>query len=523
MILVLVQVVFGCLGYSAEGGGAAALVSSGAETRLKMQYNGVEIISPEGPALVADTVCQTAITMEKIPDGCLIKVAIKNPLAHAVEMPKITLGGITFAAPGAEIVDNWKLIGFSKLTAGQKTGFSWSRTYPGTSYSPVLGIRSGDIFVGAALMYNVLEVKKDVRTNYAMDKAGRWSMIFEPAGPVKTDNPAGEGTKKTQTPAMLDPGQTLTLTLSVCAVKSDVWLDSYRAYRDFFKKTYGGVRYKASREPIFATSMGGGRYITDENPRGYSPNSAGGGARKGRLDLEGWDGFGDYITSKIRPLGYGRVMIWTVPGTYRKHRNTTMAWEIGTGFSGKMVETEGELAKLRDGGFAVGFWWGRAVSVSGGFDSGIRRAFDPDNPADRAAVFNELDPTYRRGVRLIGCDATSRSAYASEWKPSVVTLFEKWFPLLYERYPEMKWMVEPAATDILHVWGSSYIYDRDIHGPNEFAEFILPGQETNAVMTVGFAEMTQERLDQLLKWGYIPMVFANAGAPLKIDRELIRK
>ena len=81
-----------------------------------------------------------------------------------------------------------------------------------------------------------------------------------------------------------------------------------------------------------------------------------------------------------------------------------------------------------------------------------------------AASFRELDAAYRMGVRLVGCDDSPHSLYPTHWKPSLAVLHERWSLMLYARYPDVQWIIETAACDLQHVWGSSSMWSREMSG-----------------------------------------------------------
>ena len=71
-------------------------------------------------------------------------------------------------------------------------------------------------------------------------------------------------------------------------------------------------------------------------------------------------------------------------------------------------------------------------------------------------------------------------------------------------------------------WGSSFMWSREVSGPCTFASYVLPGSETNVTIKKGRGQATQEWLDQLIEWGYTPIVF-NSRFKLVVKRELLGK
>jgi hypothetical protein len=487
---------------------------------LRLVRDGAELVAPKRVPLYTDTPCEVTVRAEATPEGVLLHYRITNPTDEPATIPVLQVGGITLPGEGAEIVEPWQTIRFvksKKLTP--------HRYYPGSIYSPVMGVRQGGTFVGTAAIYDLFGTMRSLRIEYDFDKKKGWTLCYH-------FNAKREGYRKVPGDDVLEPGESLEATVSVgVAPGADPkWVTAFRAYRDHFKQTYGEPRYKRSVEPILAWPSSLASALSDENPRGFLHNS---GFRKGkRMDEVGWKFFEAFVEREAIDKGFRRLMIWNPTGLYREHRSHSMTWEIGTAWTEAQRETKErfiEVCRRKD--MSVGIWWGRATSVSGGFDSGHRHAFDPDNPDDWKATFAEIDPLYEMGVRMIGMDATSRGIRPrpDAWRPSSRVLFEQWFPRMTKRYPEMRWMVEPAANDYLHLWGSSFIYSDRCTGPRHFAEYLNPEQETNVVVKrskIGRGkprDAMQKTIDKYIEWGYTPLVFLTGFYPYEIDRETIEK
>ena len=498
---------------------------------LGLDVSGRSLVTPTDRPLHSPTRCRVTVTSEAIPEGVLLHYRVANPADGPLDMPDLTIAGIDMPRQGVQIIENWKNVRFKTPREKRITRFLLHaiRRYPGGIYSPVMGVRGKDLFLGAALLYEPMAVGKEVHLDYNYDyDRQRWTMVWrfwdQPAKRVEaTDPKTGKKRWRPVPPpvAKIGPGRAFDFTLSVgvAPAQGEQWVTAFRPYRDFFYKTYGPVRYRTTNEPIWARSKGTTQLLRPDNPRGYSSRSA--GSQQGRLDLEGWTGFHDWAMKEVWARGFRRMMIWQVAGSYMKHRHCNMVWEIGTGHSPKMLQTCGEIELLRQAGLTVGFWWGRAFSPSMGFDSGERTRTDPDDAKLAAMAFRELDAAYGMGVRLIGCDDSPHSLYPTEWKPSVQVLHRKWFPRLYERYPDMQWVIETAACDFQHVWGSSFMWSREVTGPCMFARYVVPGSESNVTIKRRYGNTTQEWLDQLIRWGYTPIVF-NSRFKLVVKRDLLR-
>jgi len=87
-------------------------------------------------------------------------------------------------------------------------------------------------------------------------------------------------------------------------------------------------------------------------------------------------------------------------------------------------------------------------------------------------------------------------------------------------YPDLEFLIEPAASDFLNLWGASFVWDYHIGGPATWPQYLSPGLQINAVIKRGrmknkkrAAERDPVRFNQLVKWGYVPLVFQPINQP----------
>lgn len=499
---------------------SAELVHIRNQPFLNLHIGERQLIVPGRQPLHTATACTVIISAEQIAEGIVLHFDVSNQTDQPAATPDFHIAGINLPRHDVEILDNWKNVHFRGTLARNQNQLHALRSYPSDIYSPVMGIRTDDVFLGSSMIYSPLDQKKEVTLDYRyIPSESTWSMRYRLWDENNIANLRDGRTK----PAVFAPGERMTFAIAVTVAEPSQWVTAFRPYRDFFRETYGNVRYQSNREPIYATSLGLSSRITPSNPRGYVVSGPTG---SGRLDLIGWRGFHQHMLQELQPLGYRRFMLWHVSGSYKQHRNMNMVWEITSSWSPVMYETADELRQLQRSGFTVGFWWGRAFSISGGFDSGRRHAWDPGNDEDNAAAFRELDLAYEMGVRMIGLDATPRRIYSGELTPGSDVLYRQIFPMLYERYPQMHWVIEPAPCDYLHVWGSSFMWSGEVHGPTEFADYLVPGHESHAVMKRDRplrgqddrdSHMDTRLLDQYIQWGYTPIVFSAKRYELYLD------
>lgn len=494
------------------------LVEKDGRAYVELSVDGKPLVGGGGAPLFGESDCRVRVTSEAVPEGCLLHYTVTNPTDKPATIPEVTIGSVAWPYDKTRLVDNWKNIRLRGTGKKKRShnNLHHMRRYPGGIYSPVLGLTDGEVFVAAAMMFDPLASMLEVHPDYLYDhKADRWTFLYrfwDQSGSRRTrvDPKTGKKTTRALAPptATLAPGKTLRFTVSLTAApaEGDTWVQAYRPYRDFFQSKYGKVRYTTTNEPIFARSYGINRFVSEENPQGYGQNSAGDG--DGRLDLEGWDGLRERVMRDAWAYGYRRMMIWQVAGSYRKHPQCNMVWEIGTGQSELARRTAPkEIKALAKEGMTMGFWWGRAFSVTGGtFDDGIRRPLEPDNPEHVRLTRRELDIVYGMGVRLIGLDASPHSVRKEKWSPSI-GVYPVWMPRLQKWYPDMQWITETAACDMQHVWTGSFMWSRDVSGPCTFARYLIPGSESNVTVKRGYGRTDQAWVDQLIEWGYVPIVF----------------
>lgn len=502
----------------------ARVVEVNGRPLLDLRVGDKPLIVPGQQPLYTETACTVKVRTEVISEGILLHFSLSNDTAEPAATPDFHIAGINMPQREIEILENWNNVNFKQPLDRNVQQLHPVRSYPARIYSPVMGIRTGEVFLGSSFIYPAFDVKKEVNLDYRYNARERtWSMRYR----IWDENNLAEAREGNYDPAVFKPGERMSFTIAVTVAKPSQWVTAFRPYRDFFRETYGSVRYTASREPIMGLTLGIPSRISPLNPKGYGAN---GPAGEGRLDIVGWRGFYRRIMDDSQRLGYRRFLLWMPAGSYNVHRDTNMVWEITSSWSPAMYETAHELRRLHQAGVTVGLWWGRAFSISGGFDSGRRHPWDPDNEADNAAAFRELDRAYDMGVRLIGLDDTRRSIFPSDWHPSSDVLFRRIFPILYQRYPEMRWVIEPGASDFLHLWGSTFMWAGQVHGPTEFADYLVPGHESHAVLRPTsplrgqdepYAHMSPQLLRQYIRWGYTPIVFSPERYNLRVDRALL--
>ena len=477
------------------------LSGAGAETRLLFTAGEIPLIDS---VLMTSSALSISVRKDPLENGCLLTVFIENKTAETLPLPAFNFP--VMLSQSAEFLDTAR--GGVAFITNSNYRTHPLHQYPGTVYSPITAVREEDLSLGIALMYDLCQYQHtfNISTTY---RNGRWDLIYTPLDPP----PSGEEDDYKITPyptGTLPPGEHREYRFSICATERSHWLEAFESYKSFFQSTYGPMKVTGDRRPICALSLGTSQLVSDDNPRGYSY----------RLDVDGWAPLVDSMLTNHFDKGWERFMFWQVAGSYREHPEWNMAFEIASAQTPKSLETIEELSRLTAPGAEIGFWMGRASSISGGFDSGIRRPYDISNPDDVQLWENEIDLARSWGVRMIGLDAFS-TGFGNAWRPSGWSLTTGMLPRITGKYSDMTFVIETSPSDYMHLWGHAFMWDMWIPGPPEWQNFLIPGHLTLAVMKTRYLKageevpvQTQEpRFHQLKEWGYIPVVFSSALQP----------
>src|SRR5207249_3767796 len=155
----------------------------------------------------------------------------------------------------------------SAVSADGATFVSRSWTYPGELYSPAVVLSNEDYAVGLSIQYPVLEARHEVRLGLtgipgaAGANTCAWVARFQ----------LGGTTQRLAHGAEIGAGQTRTyvVSLRVCASPKE-WVRTLLPYREFFRATYGGVRYARRPEPIMSVAMSDPALLSRQNARGWN-------------------------------------------------------------------------------------------------------------------------------------------------------------------------------------------------------------------------------------------------------------
>jgi len=257
------------------------------------------------------------------------------------------------------------------------------------------------------------------------------------------------------------------------------WQETLCPYKDYFKTTYGQVRYQRDGRPIFGFALSQYESQSLENPRGWCP---------GINESEGFVSAARMIEERFQ-LCSDRVMLWTPTG-YSTNQRANYPFQFASPWSAyvggvphPMHEAPAMLRSLASvPGRTLGLWWGHAANPSLGW------ADDPTyalRTADSSMVnlwFAELQRAVESGATEFGLDA---------FVHHITPVWDQ-YELLSEahrRYPAVRFCTEERSSDIMHTQAATWVdgYRGElvpglqfsvIEGSFLLADIIVPGHET---------------------------------------------
>jgi len=259
--------------------------------------------------------------------------------------------------------------------------------------------------------------------------------------------------------------------------------------------------------------------VSAQNPNGYAF------ATSRRPDVYGWRPWGDALASTLDQ--WGRVMIWAPSGSYGADPSFNYPYQFASHWlddpeSAAVDDPLGLPVAARVG--EVGLWWGYSVRVATRWNPTLPsdvHPFDPDNPADLAAAYLEVDTAARAGATRIGLDSFAHY-YCPAWK------LHRWLRMVKARHPQIHFVSEAVASDILHNEDPTYLAGYNFNTPSSpadlypittphyLADFVNPGHE----MWIGYQyshqadfgmavtpALVESDARRFASWGYVPVMF----------------
>lgn len=449
--------------------------------------DGQVLVEPNGqPIIVAGAdMCQASYEVKSMPGGFDLLVTLENRAFRSQARPSIMLRGVKIGGKFTCLDPR----GLGQLRQVQRskddTIFHQAYDYPDDLYSPVAMLYNDQFAIGASLIYD-LQTDRHAIHGVAYSEGGQYFGTSAIGFDLTVPSQVGGRPK-------LEERATQSYRVAFRFARAADWLATLEPYLTFFQERYGKVRYQADRRPVYGEVMALDKFIKPENPRGYPPDK--------RYDQLGWKPMVEYYLEKAAANGYRRVMIWAAAGLYQKGPNYPV--EFMTAWPDKLVETHGELARLKAAGLTVGHWWGRSGQVSGGWNTGRIWHRDIGMPGDVKAGLAELDMARDRGADEVGLDAFTEMP---AWQRLV------WLERIQRTYPTMRFITESSDCDIAHTLAATYVTLEQQSQPPVLADWLNPGHETWIMLP--FQQVNQANFDKLTGWGCVPVTMS---VPIRHD------
>jgi hypothetical protein len=531
-----------------------------------LDYRGVPLFDTQGlPGAL-----EPAVRVQIQPDGFDVVYTFRNRGRSPAPMATLKLGVITL---GEDVIFQDMRSVQQPMEVNPAKFPVRNFDYPGAVYSPVTVFRNKSHAVGVSIQYPILEYQHDLRITLrspagrlADGPGGRGFQVEHalsapreeaPQRPERPqqdparDRPGAEAPRPgalpvafgqpgddapppedeaasrpvrgpwPARPGLVPPGRERVYTVSVRFTRAaEEWVRTLLPYREFFRRTYGGVTYERRTGPINGVVMANMARISRENPYGWVRAVP-------RPDQAGYKPWADELK---RRKGWSGFLVWMPTGMYDQvGPKFAFPYQIATRWTtdprlASALDRSSGLASIPATGAELGLWFNRSLQVATEWNTKDRQAMDPDDPALARAAFDELDAATAAGVTIIGLDTFS---------PRIIPAWRlyPWLKTLRERYPDVTFATEPITFDILHTLAPTYLRGYDdqqkpetlaelykIKGPHLMADFLLPGHETWGTMRYGGyrwfkVEVTPDVIAadarRLATWGFRPLLFTD--------------
>jgi len=500
--------------------GAIVNASVDADFQLTLTdlLTGRKIISPNNsrlwePEEVSRKPAQRpTITVTNTGDGFDVNYHFHNTTNQRKSLGRIILGGIRFNE-SIKTRDFFYEGKEQTIRHNNRPYFDGGGCYPDQYYSPVVILQDAPYTMGISINYDLLKYKH--RVYLRMESPGgqyrqggpNWSLR---AGLNPEDNYAEEGE--------LLPGEQRTYSMSVRILKDkpDQWIRTIAPYRDFYRTTYGPVRYVRDERPVKVITTTQPNALTTENPYGYVSPYGGPQASSLRVDKFGWGPFIEEWNSEV-DQGWKRFMVWTPSGLYRNNVQNNYPFQFTSEWR-RMQPVMASLNQLK--AFAsnpeteFGLWWGRCGQVMRQWDTPSFEWFDPSKSGHVAEALEELQLPKQINVDTIGLDTF---CVIPVWKAV------PWLERMQAAVPTARFIIEPRTCDILHARTAMYVLGTRCNAedhwtykePHYLADFLNPGHETWAFIDAAHIredlgrEPTNDEIRQVMSdfasRGYVPL------------------
>ncbi len=453
--------------------------------QLRMtEVGGASIIVPGAAALVegCDPGVKWDVQLQPQPTGADLIFTFTSTAPGMRQLGSINIGTLALG-PNITLRD---LRGAGEfINADCSTFVARSATYPGELYSPAWVLGNATTTVGISIQYPVLEWRHDVRLTMSSPLA-RGPGAENARGWLGRFQLGGAGQRLTHS-AQIGSGQTRVYVVSirVCPNPKE-WVRTLAPYRDFFRATYGAVRYERRPQPILALSMSDPALITEDNPQGWSttyrPDLGGWGrlTRRLRVELGGWDAF----------------MLASTAGQYTVNRQLNPPYQFATAWNSSpelatALEPYNGLPAIGKGGKRLVLHWARAYQIAAGWDQPRIETMDLDKPEHVQTALNEIEEAVRAGAGTVVLGSSSHTLVPA-WDQY------QWIEQLAMHFTATSFVIEPSCPDFLHTLAGVSLpatmetgrptREQDMYTlrhPHWMADFLSPGHETWAVLKYG--------------------------------------
>ena len=506
-----IVIVLGTL-FLAAGARAQVYTTDPAQMAPPMSDGDIPIVEPRNMALYDTLGLPNAIvpTISIEHHGDLsydITYTFKNTSTKASPIGRLEMG-IFGMGQRLRVLDHASSLAWRDISHDSFSGFSWC--YPGHAYSPVMVAMNQTHVVGVSLLYPVMDYRHDAAVQLhrvggvfrGPDERLGWMISFDLNNTTNPNAP-----ERVHFGAELQPGQTRQYTIAVRAMRRPAasgsvtglqeWLEVIEPYRAYFETHAGSVSYDRRTKPVMTWGFADEGNISATNRRGFGGNDI-------RPDRVGFAPIADRIVRT--QAGYDSVMVWAPSGLYAEHRELNYPSRFTAGWLDiEKLRTATDsigLPAIPRSGKELGLWWGRAAEYSDRWDGSTSVHLDTSNPQHMNLVYQQLDLAEQAGATMIGLDAFSHHRMPSWEQIDYITG-------LQQRYPEMSFIVEPIASDIVHRITPTFLRawqvndetrtEDDFHRlsmPHYLSDFLLPGHETWAYFRYNdIAQMSGQSID----------------------------
>lgn len=409
-------------------------------------------------------------TVEAVPavGGVDLVVRYHNTTGRPGELGTLRVGG--FDLGDAIVTRDFRFDGKEVTLDSKGKGYRrGGADYPSGLYSPVAVLGNRDVVVGVSVQYPILEYRHEVFVRVEAHNAAKWGHAWGVAFGLNPGKP-GDVMRYSQE-GRLEPGERREYTVSVrFAPALADWRATLEPYREFFARTYGGVRYERDPRPVQVVSMAGDRDQNRKNPYGFRRQDL-------RPDLHG---YGPLVSELIGEMGEGweRFMIWGVSGLRENSDEYGLPYQFATEWARnrEMMDAPQQFRRLAQRGAGVGFWWGDSVRPWMDREGNRLEEMDTENARHVAMAFEELDAATGAGATMIGLDAFRRMPIWEAYG---------WLQRLQARAPGVRFVVEPPLGDVMHTLAPAFMIavrpgekELDLNEPHVLADMLVPGHES---------------------------------------------